>query len=219
MARCLLLLNGIVHDNIQSVIDCHYRHLSSSGYDVTCLISTWKSCEHKCITGSMKFLHEDVDYEYLDKIGFPYSQQLLSNPQWQSLRLGHYANFVNVAKTLSSIDISSYDCIAKSRTDLFLDFIPPDTLLQGNIYTFPTFWGGQMNNNMFMNDHYLLGTIKDMVEVYSGVSSMIQEFSSMWNPEMYMRYLTIKAEKSICIMTAKKYYIKKGINENIHWSI
>jgi hypothetical protein len=32
----------------------------------------------------------------------------------------------------------------------------------------------------------------------------------MWNPEMYMKYLTHKAKKEIVILQAKKYHIKKS---------
>jgi hypothetical protein len=209
--KCLVLFNGVVWGDLNSVVD-NALNILSAIVDPTALISTWKSCESSCDLDKkvLKIFHEDINDNYLDSIGFPYTQQLTRNTQWSKFRLGHYANFVNVANTLFSTDLSQYDYVVKTRTDLMLDFIPPENLLSESVYTFPTFWGGQLGDNRFLNDHFLLGTKGDVVDVYRGVLDIKKELSQMWNPEMYMKYLTHKAKKKIVILQAKKYHIKKS---------
>lgn len=209
--KCLVLFNGVVWSDLNSIIDNTLNILSST-VEPTALISTWKSCESSCDLNKkvLKIFHDDIDDNYLNSIGFPFTQQLARNTQWSKFRFGHYANFVNVANTLFSTDLSQYDYVVKTRTDLMLDFILPENLVSGSVYTFPTFWGGQLGDSRFLNDHFLLGTKDDIIDVYKGVVNITKELSHMWNPEMYMKYLTHKARKEVVILQAKQYHIKKS---------
>lgn len=209
--KCLVLFNGVVWGDLNSIVDNTLNILSST-VEPTVLISTWKSCESSCDLNKkvLKIFHGDIDDNYLNNIGFPYTQQLARNTQWSKFRVGHYANFVNVANALFSMDLSQYDYVVKTRTDLMLDFIPPENLMSGSVYTFPTFWGGQLGDSRFLNDHFLMGTKDDVLDVYRGVLDITKELSHMWNPEMYMRYLVKRANKDIRILEATKYLIKKG---------
>lgn len=212
MKQCLVLLNGIVGNNQDSIIDEISESLSNSTFEPTYLISSWKKFEnyshpkHKII----KFLHDDIDDFHLDQIKFPYTQQLVKHPEYKYCRIGHYVNFVNVSKVLLSFDTSPYDYIIKTRTDLLLNFYPPNNPTPKTVYTFPTFWGGQLGIDRYLNDHFLMGHRDDILDVYELVSNIFQDLPQMWNPEMYMKYIVSRAQKNINILYTNKYHIKKG---------
>lgn len=209
--KLLVLFNGIVWDNQQEVIE-NALNILSLAFEPTAMISTWKSCQKYCVVGDdvLSCFHDDVDEQELDRINFPYTQQLIFNPQWRQLRLGHYANFVNVSKALQEVDLSSYDYIAKTRSDLFVDFAPPSNLVENYVYSFPTYWGGQNGDARFLNDHFLLGRKQDILDVYRGVCGIKNDLSRMWNPEMYMRHLVQHSGKEVELMESQSYFIKKG---------
>jgi hypothetical protein len=214
MKKCLVIFNGIVGDNQDTIIDEMSESLDNSIFEPTYLISTWKRFKdyshpkHDVI----KFLHDDIDETYLDQINFPYTEQLMKHPESRHWRMGHYVNFVNVAKVLRSFDVSPYDYIIKTRTDLLLNFNPPADPAPQTVYTSPTYWGGQLGIHRYLSDHFLLGSRDDILDVYEPVANIFHDFSKMWNPEVYMRYLVTHAEKNVVMLHINKYHIKKGNN-------
>lgn len=214
--KIYILLNGLIHNSIHNVMEEYFRVFKN--YRIYFIISTWES-EFSKIDFSEKIykiiLHKDKNYQTLMNEGFPLTQQLQHSPEdWKTGCVGHYANFKNVLDALEKLEIEDDDLIIKSRSDVIVKFSEEciSSISENEVITFPTYWGGQLGNPLYINDHFLLTNFYNIKNIYNPVYNIYNELGSFRNPEMYMRWLIDKKVSKVTIINPEYYTLSKDVH-------
>jgi hypothetical protein len=167
--------------------------------DIDFLISTWNNQKINEELFKYIILSDVPTDEYLNNIGFPYTQQIKGVEQWHNLRIGHYSQFYHIYKISNFIENNelNYDVLLISRSDLVFETnfnfnFSLDTCFIPDIY-----WASK---NVGINDHFICGNyqyLKKSIKILE-FKSFFEVIETSWNPE------TVK--KRLLEMNNSNYY-------------
>lgn len=178
------------------------------GDNIDFLISTWD--DQLFNEEYFKFIlkSKSPTKEYLDEIGFPFTQQIKNVPEWHSVRFGHYAQFYHNFKILQFLNDNSlnYDILVKSRTDVVFETDFNFDFSIDKCYIPEIYWASK---GVGINDHFICGDfsyLKESLHI-ENFEEFFEIVENTWNPETILQKLLLSNNSNIMEFKCSSYLL------------
>lgn len=202
--RLLLCLWGHRTHDLHKIINNYNSKFST--FDIDLLISTWNSVDIDAYKFKYVVKHEVPTDEYLDQIGFPYTEQLkATNQRHHPARTGHYALFFHsyqIAQYIRNNNLQ-YDALIKARTDLYFTTDYEFNFETNIVYLLENL----MSQNYGVNDQFLAGKFEYVLNAFATETfqEAMQFISGAFNPEEGLHKLFIQKNVQYNEITTTHY--------------